>query len=42
LIFGRTKEDRLLTICLAKEANGKYYVVTARDMSKKERREFIK
>lgn len=29
---------RLLTLVLSKEDNGKFYVVTARDMSKKERR----
>lgn len=42
LIFGRTKQDRLLTIVLAREKPGIYYVVTARDMSRKERGRFIK
>lgn len=42
LIFGRTKHDRLLTIVLAREKPDIYYVVTARDMSRRERRRFIK
>ena len=42
LIFGKTGKGRLLTIVLAREARGTYYVVTARDMSKRERRQFIK
>ena len=42
LIFGKTTTNRLLTIVLAKEIKDKYYVVTARDMSKKERKNFIK
>lgn len=37
LILGRV-ERRLLTVILAPEDEGKYYVVTARDMSKKERK----
>ncbi len=41
LIFGKTKNNRLLTVVLARERRGVYYVVTARDMSKKERRRFI-
>lgn len=37
MVLGRT-EKRLLTIVLnAQETNGVYYVITARDMSKKER-----
>jgi uncharacterized DUF497 family protein len=40
IILGRTKKKRLLTIVLAKEKQTAYYVVTARDMSKKERRYF--
>ena len=42
IILGRTKKKRLLTVVLAKEKQGTYYVVTARDMSKKERRYFLK
>jgi uncharacterized DUF497 family protein len=38
LVLGLTKEKRMLTVVLAKEAEKRYYVVTARDMSKKERR----
>lgn len=41
LVLGRCGK-RLLTIVLAKEKNNKYYVVTARDMSKKERRYYGK
>lgn len=41
LIFGRVGK-RLLTVILARESAGKYYVITARDMSKKERKDFIK
>lgn len=37
LVLGRAKE-RLLTVVLAPEQKQQYYVVTARDMSKKERR----
>lgn len=42
LIFGKTAEGRLLTLVLAREQRGKYYVVTARNMSSKERRRFFK
>lgn len=38
LVLGKTKKKRLLTVVLAPEDKGKYYVVTARDMSRKERR----
>jgi len=38
LVFGQTKEKRFLTIVLAPEGKGKYYVVTARNISRKERR----
>lgn len=38
IILGKTKKSRLLTVALAPEGQGKYYVVTARDMSHKERR----
>ena len=41
LILGRIKSGRALTIILAREKPGKYYMVTARDMSKKERRKFL-
>lgn len=37
IILGKTREGRLLTVVLAPVENGKYYVVTARDTSKKER-----
>lgn len=42
IVLGKTKKGRLLTVVLAPEARGKRYVVTARDMSKKERRFFLK
>ena len=38
IVLGKTKKNRLLTVVLTPEAKGKYYPVTARDMSKKERR----
>ncbi|MBM4402573.1 MAG: BrnT family toxin [Candidatus Cloacimonetes bacterium] len=38
MLFGQTKNKRLLTIVLAPKNSGKFYVVTARDMSKKERK----
>lgn len=38
LILGRTEKKRLLTVVLAKEKRNAYYVVTARDMSRKERK----
>lgn len=38
VILGGNKKGRLLTIILASKSPGKYYVVTARDASKKERR----
>lgn len=37
IILGKTERKRLLTVVLANEKKGKYYVITARDMSKKER-----
>lgn len=40
VILGKTKKGRLLTIVLGPKGKGKYYIVTARDMSKKERRIF--
>ena len=39
--LGRIKSGRALTIILAREKPGKYYMVTTRDMSKKERRKFL-
>ena len=38
IVLSRTKKNRLLTIVLAPAGKGKYYLVTARDMSQKERR----
>lgn len=38
IILGKTKSDRLLTIVLIEQNKKSYYVVTARDMSRKERR----
>jgi len=38
MILGKTKKGRLLTVVIAPISQNKHYVVTARDMSKKERR----
>ena len=38
LLIGETNKGRILSIVLAKIKPGKYYIVTARDSSKKERR----
>jgi uncharacterized DUF497 family protein len=38
LIFGKTKKGRLLTIVISYAKQKEAYVVSARDMSKKERR----
>ena len=38
LIFGKTKKGRLLTVVVSFEKQKEPYVVSARDMSKKERR----
>lgn len=38
IVIGETKKARLLTIVLAPESKNKYYVVTARTSSRKERR----
>lgn len=38
IILGKTKNNRLITVILIKKDKGIYYVVTARDMSRKERR----
>lgn len=40
LILGKTNKGRRLTVILARERKSRYYVVTARDMSQKERRLF--
>lgn len=38
LLIGKTKNNRVLSIVLDKVISGKYYVVTARNSSGKERR----
>ncbi len=38
MILGKTKKGRLLTVVLAPKSKARYYVVTARDTSKRERR----
>jgi len=38
MLFGKTNAGRYLTVILARKLNNKYYVVTARDTSRKERR----
>jgi uncharacterized DUF497 family protein len=38
IVLGRTKENRLLTLILMKKEKGVYYLITARDMSRKERK----
>ncbi len=38
MLFGKTKEKRYLTVILARVAGKTYYVVTARDSSRKEKR----
>ncbi|MBU1130259.1 BrnT family toxin [Patescibacteria group bacterium] len=38
LLIGKTKKGRILSIVLDKIKPSKYYIVTARDSSKKERR----
>ena len=40
LIYGRTYAGRYLLIVLAESEDGRMYVVTARDMTPPERREF--
>lgn len=37
IILGKTKNNRLLTLALAPKDKGVYYLVTARDTSRKER-----
>ena len=41
MIFGKTKKGRKLTVVLIEKENHEYLVITARDMSKKERRYFL-
>lgn len=41
MIFGKTKKGRKLTIVLIEKEDSNYLVITARDMSKKERRYFL-
>jgi uncharacterized DUF497 family protein len=38
IVLGRTKNGRLLTLVLMKKNKGIYYLITARDMSRKERK----
>lgn len=38
IVLGRTKQNRLLTLVLMKKETGIYYLITARDMSRKERK----
>lgn len=41
MIFGKTTQGRALTVVLSKKLEGKYYIITARDMSTKERRKYL-
>lgn len=41
MVFGKTKEKRLLAVVLEKEISG-YYVLSSRDASRKERRDLQK
>jgi len=41
MIFGKTKKGRKLTIVLIEKEHSNYLVITARDMSNKERRYFL-
>jgi uncharacterized DUF497 family protein len=41
VVFGKTKKKRLLAVVLEKEKSG-YYTLTARDASRKERRDLLK
>jgi len=38
LVIGKTKTNRLITTVLSPEGNNVYFVVTARDTNRKERR----
>lgn len=40
MIFGKTKQERFLTIIISYDFQGKPYVVSGRDMSKKERENY--
>ncbi|KKR33363.1 MAG: hypothetical protein UT63_C0018G0003 [Candidatus Gottesmanbacteria bacterium GW2011_GWC2_39_8] len=40
MVLGRTKEGRFLSVILSPKDEKSYYVVTARDMSQKERKYF--
>lgn len=40
IYFGKTRKGRLLTVVVSFEKQKKAYVVSARDMSQKERREY--
>jgi uncharacterized DUF497 family protein len=39
-VYGKTKKGRLVTIIISFKTKTKFYVVTARDMSRKERRKY--
>ncbi len=41
MIFGKTKKGRSLTVILIEKEKNNYLVITARDMSKKERKYFL-
>lgn len=41
MVFGKTKEKRLLAVVLEKEVKG-YYVLSSRNASRKERRDLYK
>lgn len=41
MIFGKTKKGRRLTVILIEKEKNNYLVITARDMSKKERKHFL-
>ena len=38
IVLGKTNNGRLLTLVLMKKNKGVYYLITARDMSRKERK----
>jgi uncharacterized DUF497 family protein len=42
LIYGQTENGRYLLVVLKPESNGKYKVITARDMNDKERRLYLR
>lgn len=41
MIFGKTKKGRKLTVILIEKEKNNYLIITARDMSKKERKYFL-